>query len=182
MFQQHSAPISPSSSLFSSLSLSHGLDFAPVFDLSHGAYAGGGQLSPTTSRGLSHQPQYLAHSHSHSGSPSCTTTALHPQQHFLSIQRLPHCPSTSRFISTGHTLRSHMRRLRARMEHQTPHDVAAQQEAAKDYQPALQVCRLQPHAQLPTLFAPITADADPWRVQAQVNLGMACHSLHPQRQ
>ncbi|KAG6100812.1 hypothetical protein E4U14_006975, partial [Claviceps sp. LM454 group G7] len=24
------------------------------------------------------------------------------------------------------------------MEHQTPHDVAAQQEAAKDYQPALQ--------------------------------------------
>ncbi|EXU99064.1 peptidase C65 family protein (Otubain) [Metarhizium robertsii] len=136
MFQPQSTPFS-SSSFFSSLPSSHGIDFAPLFGLPQPAHAGEREFSPTHA---GHQQQYLAHTGVATGSlsSSCATDALHPQQQYhLSQQLSPRPPSELSLVANRQQQHSPGRSAPS-MEEPNGHDMAAQQEAAKDYRPKLQ--------------------------------------------
>lgn len=130
MFQPQSTPFSSSSFFFSSLPSSHGVDFATIFALPQAGHAGDREPGPTQT---AHLQQYLAHSQTGSLSSLCATDVLHPHQHNRSGQQLPQQPS-----SKGQQHHSPYRPAPS-MEEQSNHDMAAQQEAAKDYQPEHQV-------------------------------------------
>lgn len=145
MFQPQPTPFS-SSSFFSSLPTSHGIDFAPVFGLTQSAHVGDKHLSPTHA---GHQHHYLDHSHTGAStgslSSSCATDALHPQQqHFHLGQQVPPRPPSGTSRVANCQQQHSPTRLTPNMEEQSSHDMAAQQEAAKDYQPTLQVSQSSP--------------------------------------
>ncbi|EFY87082.1 ubiquitin thiolesterase [Metarhizium acridum CQMa 102] len=136
MFQPQSTPFS-SSSFFSSLPSSHGIDFAPLFGLPQPAHAGEREFSPTHA---GHQQQYLAHTGVATGSlsSSCATDALHPQQQYHPGQQLPPRPPSELSLVANRQQQHSPSRSAPSMEESNSHDMAAQQEAAKDYRPKLQ--------------------------------------------
>ncbi|KAK2589711.1 hypothetical protein QQS21_012608 [Conoideocrella luteorostrata] len=152
MFQPQPTPFA-SSALFSSLPSSYGLNFPPVFGLPQDAHAGDGEQLGPTHRGLTEQfmahSQIVTHTHRHSGPSTgsaslsgATAAALHPQQqqHFHSSQRLlpTQHPSPQETLSGDNSSHQHQPRPARKMEGQDSHDMVAQQEAARDYQPDLQ--------------------------------------------